>query len=134
MDTIAIAKKVTEHPPGDFSALIEHLDEAVVFRMTIPEGTPGSGEFRGKEAVIKFFTDINPQLATDVRLERPLEYLSNGAKVVILGEESFKVTRSGVRKHLDFAFVLEFRGELITRILIIQDLSAVADAFRTNDN
>jgi ketosteroid isomerase-like protein len=31
--------------------MLDHLADDVVFEVTIPEGTPISGEFRGKQAV-----------------------------------------------------------------------------------
>lgn len=37
----------------DWQPLIDHLAEDVVFKATIPDGTPISGEFRGKQAVAK---------------------------------------------------------------------------------
>ena len=54
MDNITLAKSIFE--AEDFQPLLEHLADDVVFKATIPKGTPISGEFRGKQAVVDYFT------------------------------------------------------------------------------
>ena len=55
MDNTVTAKSIFE--AEDFQPLLEHLADDVVFKATTPEGTPISGEFCGKQAVVDYFTN-----------------------------------------------------------------------------
>jgi hypothetical protein len=73
-------------------------------------------------------------LAAEFRQEQPLEYFGQGDRVVILGTESFEVKRSGVTiRGSHYAEIVDLRDGLITRFLIIQDLSAFVEAYHTSD-
>jgi ketosteroid isomerase-like protein len=129
MDNVSLAKTLMESE--DWQPLVDHLAEDVVFRVTIPEGTPISGELRGKQAMVNHLMNLGALL--EFRQETPLEYYGNGDRVVVLGQETVEVKKSGVTvRHSEYATVLDFRGDLITRFLVIQDMSAFVDAYRAN--
>lgn len=129
MDNISLAKSLLES--DDWQALIDHLADDVVFKATIPEGTPISGERRGKDAVIEHFVNLGNIL--EFRPEQAQQYFGDGDRVVVLGTESVEIKQSGVTvPHSEYATVLDFREGLITRFLVIQDLTAVVDAYRGN--
>lgn len=128
MDNIALMKSILERE--DWQMLIDHLADDVVFKVTIPDGTPFSGELRGKQAVADHLMKLGDLL--EFRQEKPLEYFGGGDRVVVLGRESFEVKKSGVTvRGSEYADVVDFRNGLITRFLIIQDLSAFVDAYRS---
>jgi ketosteroid isomerase-like protein len=113
----------------DWQPLIDHLAEDVVFKATIPDGTPISGEFRGKQAVVDHLARLGDIL--EFRQERPREFFGNGERVVFLGKESVEIKTSGVTvPESEYATVLDFHDGLITRFLVIQDLTAIVDAYR----
>jgi hypothetical protein len=94
MDNLEITNTIfsPEHDPGsgrpeDAQRLIEPLADDVVFKVTIPDGTPISGQFRGKQAVVDHLTRLG-QIAV-FRQEKAQEYFANGDRVVVLGENSF---------------------------------------------
>jgi ketosteroid isomerase-like protein len=129
MNNVSLAKSLLES--DDWQALIDYLADDVVFKATIPEGTPISGEFRGKRAVVEHFRNLGNVL--EFHPEQPQEYFGDGERVVVLGKESVDVRKSGVTvPHSEYATVLDFREGLITRFLVIQDLTAVVDAYRGN--
>jgi ketosteroid isomerase-like protein len=129
MDNIALARSIMES--DDWQSLIDHLSDHVVFKATIPEGTPISGEFRGRRAMVDHLTNLRDLL--EFRQEQPLQYFGNGRRVVVLGEESVEVKKSGVTvPQSEYATVLDLHDGLITRFLVIQDLSAVVDAYRSD--
>jgi ketosteroid isomerase-like protein len=67
----------------------------------------------------------------EFRQEKPLEFFGDGKRVVALGRESVEIKKSGVTvPESDYATVLDFRDGKITRFLVIQDLTAVVDAYR----
>jgi ketosteroid isomerase-like protein len=129
MDNVSLAQTLMESE--DWQPLVDHLAEHVVFRVTIPDGTPISGELRGKQAMVDHLMNLGDLL--EFRQEKPLEYYGNGDRVVVLGQESVEVKKSGVTvPHSEYATVLDFRGDLITRFLVIQDMSAFVDAYRAD--
>lgn len=128
MDNIALIKNILENE--DWQMLIDRLADDVVFKVTIPDGTPISGELSGKQAVADHLMNLGNLL--EFRQERPLEYFGGGDRVVVLGRENFEVKKSGVTiSGSEYADVIDFRDGLITRFLIIQDLSAFVDAYRS---
>jgi ketosteroid isomerase-like protein len=128
-ENIAFVRSVLE--TEDWPRLIEHMADEIVFKATIPEGTPISGEFRGKQAVVDHLTNL-PNLL-EFRQEQPLEFFGDGDRVVVLGTETVEIKKNGVTvPHSDYADVFDFRDGLVTRFTVIQDLSAVLDAYRSD--
>jgi ketosteroid isomerase-like protein len=126
---IAFAKSVLE--TEDWPRLIDRLADDVVFKVTIPAGTPVSGEFRGKQAVVEHLLNLGNLL--EFRQEKPLEFFGNGERVVVLGTESVEIKENGVTvPNSEYATVLDFHDGLVTRFSVIQDLTAVVDAYRSN--
>jgi ethanolamine utilization protein EutQ len=105
---------------GDFQPFFDHLDDDVVFWTSV-------GELRGKQAVIHYFTHAG-ELLEFRPYERPQEYFGNRDRVVIVGEETFRVRASGVTARTPWAWVYTLQDGLINRIEAIEDLSVVADA------
>jgi ketosteroid isomerase-like protein len=129
MDNIALIRNVLE--TEDWPLLIDHLADDVIFKVTVPDGTPISGEFRGKQAVVDHFNRLGSLL--EFRQEQPLQYYGEGDRVVVLGKESFDVKKSGITVGgSEYADVFDFREGLLTRFLIIQDMSTVVEAYRSN--
>jgi ketosteroid isomerase-like protein len=129
MGNTSLAQSLMES--DDWQPLIDHLADDVSFKATIPAGTPISGELRGKQAVVDHLVKLADVL--EFRQEQPLQFFGNGERVVILGKESVEIKKSGVTvPESEYATVLDFRDGLITRFVVIQDLSAVVDAYRTN--
>jgi ketosteroid isomerase-like protein len=128
-ENIAFAKSVLD--TEDWPRLIDRFADEVVFKVTIPDGTPVSGEFRGKQAVMEHLLNLGELL--EFRQEKPLEYYGNGDRVVVLGQETVEIKKTGATvPHSEYATVFDFRGDLITRMLVIQDMSAFVDAYRRN--
>lgn len=113
----------------NFAPLITQLADDVVFRVTVPEGTPLSGEFRGKDAVARYFTKILPSVAV-FRQQAPMEFIAYGERVIILGDDAYTLKKTGDTFRSPYAMIVTYRGEDITNILIIQDLHGLAAAYR----
>ena len=127
MNNISLARTLIESE--DWQPLLERLADDVLFKATIADGTPISGEIRGKENVVAHFLTLGDAL--EFRQEKPLEFFGTGERVVVLGTESVRIKRNGVTvPGSEYATVLDFRDGLISRFLVIQDLSSVVDAYR----
>jgi ketosteroid isomerase-like protein len=128
-ENIAFVKSVLE--TEDWPRLIDRMADDVVFKATIPEGTPVSGEFRGKEAVVEHLLNLGNVL--EFHQEKPLEFFGHGERVVVLGTESVEIKKNGVTvPHSEYADVFDFKDGMVTRFLVVQDLTAVVDAYRSD--
>jgi ketosteroid isomerase-like protein len=131
MSNIELAQRLINPPDGNWQPLLDRLADDVTFKVTVPDGTPISGELRGKPAVLEHFARLGGLL--EFRQEEPMEFFGDGQRVVVLGKESVEVKRSGVTvPGSEYVTVLDFRDGLITRFLVIQDMSAFADAYRND--
>jgi uncharacterized protein len=127
-ENIAFTRSVLE--TEDWPRLIDHLADDVVFKVTIPDGTPIGSELRGKHAVVEHLQNLGNLL--EFHQEKPLEFFGDGDRVVVLGTESVEIKKNGVTVHgSEYADVIDFDDGLVTRFSIIQDLTAVVDAYRS---
>ena len=106
----------------DLGAFFETLEDDVVFKTEV-------GEVRGKEAFIAYLASASETMEFNIFV-RPLEYFGDGDRVVILGDESFKVKDTGATHSAEWAWILDVHDGLITRILHHQDLTGIADLVR----
>jgi ketosteroid isomerase-like protein len=127
-ENIAFTRSVLE--TEDWPRLIDSLADDVVFKVTIPDGTPISGELRGKQAVVEHLVNLGDLL--EFHQEKPLQFFGDGDRVVVLGTESVEIKKNGVTvRGSEYADVIDFDDGLVTRFSIIQDLTAVVDAYRS---
>jgi ketosteroid isomerase-like protein len=111
---------------GSPQPLLEQLAEDAVYKLTLPPGTPLSGEFRGKRAITDYFGLVDEVL--EVLEVRTWDFVGNGTQVIVLGDERFVVRKTGRVCQSEFAFVVEFRDGEIARVLVIEDLSSLVEA------
>lgn len=102
----------------DFAPLATHLADDVVFEVTPPGGGPATPEHRGKTAVVDYFTSLG-----DIVTFWRVRCFGDGDRVVAVGAENFTIPRYGVTLGSEFALLLHMCGGLITRFLIIEDLT-----------
>jgi ketosteroid isomerase-like protein len=102
----------------DFRSLADHLAEDVVFEVTPPDGIPTTPERRGKQDVLGYFTSLG-----DIVTFWRVRCFGDGERVVAVGAESFTLPRYGVTLGGEFALLLHVCDGLITRFLIIEELS-----------
>jgi ketosteroid isomerase-like protein len=106
----------------DLRPFFDALADDVVFRLPV-------GELHGRQAVIDYFANAAAKL--DFRpYEKPLEYYGDGDRVVVVGDETFRVKETGATHRADWAWIFEVHDREITAVLAIQDLSGVADEIR----
>lgn len=126
------SKDPQDRSPEDFGTLLDLLAEDAIFQVACPPETPiyGNG-FHGRESVITYLTQQAPEIVEGLVLDRPVEYVSNGNRVVVLGSESFRLKQMGIDiRNKEFATVIDFDSGLIKRIFHIEDMSEFIDAYR----
>lgn len=115
----------------DFTPLINLLSDDVIFEATVREGTPISGQFKGKQAVTNYFMEVLPATAV-FKQQVPTEYVAHEDRVIILGDDAYTLTKTNETFRSPYAMIFTFDNALITKILIIQDLSGFHDAYRND--
>jgi ethanolamine utilization protein EutQ len=104
---------------SDLGPFFDALADDVEFRTPV-------GTVHGRQAVIDYFEADAAALEVDPFV-RPLEYYADGNRVVVLGDETFRVRQSGATHRAEWAWVHDVRDGLITRITAIQHLGPVAE-------
>jgi hypothetical protein len=79
--------------------------------------------------VIDYFTNAHETMEFQP-FEKPLEYYGAGDRVVILGDETCRIRQTGATHRAEWAWVRDLHDGPITRLVVIQDLTRVADAVR----
>lgn len=121
--------------PQDYQSYFDLLAEDAVLEFGVPDGTPLSQPFRGKQAIIEFYTEQFGELFDAIRLTEPLEFIETGDRVVILGRESYKIRRTGVvATNKAFAVALDFKEGLISRDTHILEMNEFVDSCRIRDS
>lgn len=116
-----MARTGSPHP------LLEHLADDAVYKLSLPAGTPLSGEFRGRAAILEYFERLEEVL--EVLEVKTWDFVGQGDQVIVLGDEQFTVRKTGRTCYSEFAAVLEFCEGRIVRMRVIEDLSGVVEAF-----
>lgn len=120
---------VESYLQGDVAPIFAALADDVTVRLTIAEGTPLSGVFKGPAGVGEYFTRNAEAVAVD-QMEI-LNYLVGGDQVAVTGRETLVVRKSGQSvKNSDWIMLYTFRNDQISEILIVEDTSAIAAAYR----
>jgi SnoaL-like domain len=102
----------------DFTALAGHLADDVVFEVTPPGPCRTTAESRGKQAVVDYFTGLG-----DIVTFWRVQCFGDGERIVVVGAESFTIPPHDITLGSEFALLLHVCDEVITRFLIIEDLS-----------
>ncbi len=110
---------------GDTAAILARLTDDVDWN--VPGQIPFGGRRSGKRAVEEFFA----QVAELVDFEQfdARHYIAQNDKVVVLGDERFRVRRTGARVEQQWAHVYTFRDGKVASAQLIEDTYAVASAF-----
>jgi len=105
---------------GNMLPIFNSLAEDVIFHSTIPEGTPISGIFKGKQNVINFYKNLLPSVAIFQKLT-PSVFVMRDDRVIVVGENIFTLVKSGETYHRPYVNIISLVDRLITSIILIQD-------------
>jgi ketosteroid isomerase-like protein len=114
---------------GDIEPLLAALTPDAQVKAVIPEGTPLSGDFRGRDGFLRYFqAHAEVMEILDVS---DMEFLASESKVVILLDEKFRVKRTGTVCETETATVFTLEQGKIAKLSALADMSAIVDAYRT---
>lgn len=108
-----VEKMFTAFGSGDVENFVATVSNDTIWiyhgTQIIPNGT-----FEGKDGVRKFFNNILNN--TEVLSFEPKEYIVEGNKVVVLGQEHQKVKRSGRELKQKWVQIYTVENDLITKM------------------
>lgn len=113
---------------GDPGPLLAALTQDAEIRAVIPEGTPISGHFQGRDGFLRYFAALDEVM--EILEVQTTDYTGSETSVVILGHERARVRRTGALLDCDIATVFTLRDGKITRMLAMADMSPIVDAYR----
>lgn len=130
-DNIELVKTtMDELMRGNPAPLLAAITEDAVIKAVIPDGTPISGEFRGREGFLRYFQALSEVM--EILEVQTHDYTASAGHVVILGFERARVRRTGRLLACDIATVIGVDQGKITRLVALADMSAIVDAYRTD--
>lgn len=107
-------------PAGALGPLIDLLADDVEFEVASGGDAPECRKDWGKRAVLDYFAALGGL----VEFWR-MDYRALGRRVVAWGEERFTVDGCGLEGGTEFALVLDVREDMVTRLLVIEDVSFI---------
>jgi ketosteroid isomerase-like protein len=113
---------------GDIEALLNLLDDNIEWSAPGPADLPTAGRRRGRQQVAEFFKALNENFEFD-RFE-PTTFIAQGEHVVVLGEETYRIRRTGTAITAQWAHAAVVRHGRIVTFTDYADVSATVDALR----
>lgn len=115
---------------GNMDPIFAAVSDDVEVRLTVSPGTPLSGDFHGKSGLAEYFTK-NAETVETTAFEI-LNYLAGGDQVAVVGRESFIVRSTGAASvDSDWVMLCTFKEDKISSIVVIENTSAIAEAYAT---
>ena len=113
---------------GDIQGMLSLMSDDIIWELPEIENTAFSGKRRGKEAVEEFFGTLASE--QDVVQFTPMEFITQGDKVVVLGHEEWKTKTGGHQFKTDWVHVFTVRNGRITAFREFLDTATVAAAHK----
>lgn len=113
---------------GDIPAVLDILADDTEWVSPGPADVPGTGTFRGKQAVLAFFGTLGESV--EFQVFDPHEFIAQGDKVVALIHIESTDRRNGRKTVGHAAHVWTFADGKVARLEFFQDTEAQAAAYR----
>jgi ketosteroid isomerase-like protein len=114
---------------GDIPGLLALMDEQVSWRTPGPADLPIAGTRRGHPAVAEFFQA--PAGIGDILRFEPQEFIAQGDRVVVVGDDATRVKATGNTVELRWTHVFEIRHGKIVAFEEMGDVSAMVTELRS---
>jgi ketosteroid isomerase-like protein len=105
---------------GALGPLIDLLAEDVEFEVASGGDAPGCRKDSGQQAVLDYFAALG-----DLPAFWRMDYSAAGGRVIAWGDESFTLEGCELEGGTEFALVLDIHQGMVTRLLVIEDLSFI---------
>jgi ketosteroid isomerase-like protein len=110
----------------DISALLDSFSEDIDWQLPEMESVPFSGKHKGRTEAARFFQSLAE--AQDVITFNPQEFITQGDKVVVLGDYSWRVKSTNKEFGSDWAHVWTVRDGKLAGFKEYTDTAAASNA------
>lgn len=111
---------------GDINALLELFDDQIHWVTPGPPELATSGKRTGRQAVAEFFASVNEVF--DIQRFEPKEFIAQGDRIVVLGDETARVRATDKMLDLDWVHVFTMRNGKVIAFQEFFDTAAVVAA------
>jgi hypothetical protein len=121
MENVAVVKTLVDRIllAADLDPVLHLVAEDLTFKVAIPGAMPICFAESGKAGMVDYFRALGG-IVTFWRVE----YFAEGEHVVVVGKESFSMENCELTADSDFALVFDLEDGLITRLLVVEDLTS----------
>jgi|SRR5215204_258302 len=113
---------------GDIPGLVEHFADDVDITIPEIENVPFGGIWHGKSEAIRYFDLLaDTEEMTDFE---PREFITQGARVVVLGRSTATVRATGRHYSTEWVHVITVRNDLVVDLVEYFDTAAALRAFQ----
>ena len=113
---------------GDIDTLLGLFDEQIEWVSPGPPELATSGRRVGRQAVADFFTSVNDLF--EIQRFEPKEFIAQGERVVVLGNETSRLKATGKVLDADWAHVFTLRNGKVVSFQEYIDTAAVVAELR----
>lgn len=132
LDNVKLVREVMDAllQTGDPEPLLAAITEDAVIKAVLPGGTPISGDFRGREGFLRYFSALVEVM--EVIEATTTDIASSETSVVLLGHERARVKRTGEMLDCEIATIFTLRDGKIARLVAMADMTPIVDAYRAD--
>lgn len=113
---------------GSPEPLLAAITEDAVIKAVIPDGTPISGEFRGRDGFVRYLMALNEVM--EILEVQTTDITASADHVVMLGTEKARIRRTGKMLDCEIATVFTIQAGKIARMVALADMGPIIDAYR----
>jgi SnoaL-like protein len=121
MDNVALVKALVDRIllAADLHPVLHLLADDLSFKVAIPGAMPICFADSGKQGMVDYFKALG-----GIVTFWQVEYFAKGDHVIAVGKERFTTGNSALTADSDFALVFDVQNGLITRFLVLEDLTS----------
>ena len=108
---------------GDIDTLLSLLDENIEWVSPGPPELPTAGTRRGRQQVAEYFKTLNEVF--EIQRFEPKTFISDGDRVVVLGDDTSRINATGKIIDSDWAHVFTLAGGKVVSLHEYIDTAAV---------
>lgn len=129
-DNVRLVKTIMDAfmTTGSPEPLLAAITDDALIKAVLPDGTPISGEFRGRAGFVRYLTALNEVM--EILEVETTDITASADHVVMLGSEKARVRRTGKMLDCEIATVFTIKGGKIARMVALADMSPIVDAYR----
>jgi uncharacterized protein len=113
---------------GDIQGVLNSLSDQVEWRTPKPEGVPFGGEYRGRDGVARFFSELSQH--EEITHFEPREFVAQGDSVVVHGYYASRVKATGRKAESEWVNWFTIRNGKVVKFQQFHDTAAALVAYQ----